>query len=177
MDFKGCYSSASIDLTKPIVDVNPDELHPGKCVTSCAFQSTTYAGLSHENRCYCFDTLPSNDVSKHKCNDPCNGDPSFKCGSLSYINVYRVRESLSTNFPIIIPSKVKMLTPFKATSSVHHRFSVDFGEGIILNTNNSEISYFATSADMKTVRNCSQNQHQKKPQILSNSATNCDGAA
>ncbi|XP_031568809.1 uncharacterized protein LOC116303418 [Actinia tenebrosa] len=151
VDFKGCYSSASIDLTKPINDVNPDELHPGKCVTSCVFQNAKYAGLSHENRCYCFDTLPGNDVSRHKCNDPCNGDPSFKCGSLFYVNVYGVRESVDANFLISIPSKVKLLTPFKVTSSVHHRFSVDFGEGIILITNKSEISYFATNVNKRTV--------------------------
>jgi hypothetical protein len=148
---KGCYSSAVIDLTKPISDVNPDELHPGKCVTSCGFQSATYAGLSNENRCYCFNVLPSNDVSKNKCNFPCNGDPSFSCGSQSYINVYEVRESLATNFPITMPNAVKFLSPFKVTSPVHNRFSVDFGDGTTFSSNTSEISYFVTNVNKRTV--------------------------
>ncbi|KAK3717327.1 hypothetical protein QZH41_011561, partial [Actinostola sp. cb2023] len=141
---KGCYSSDVLNVSKPSNDINSDDMHPGMCVTSCGLEAFTYAGVSVESRCYCFNGFPSNnDVSKYKCNEPCKGNPAFMCGSQSHVSIYEVRETLNKKLTVSVPSSIRMLESFKVTSANHHRFWVDFGDGITLRSNTSEITYFS----------------------------------
>jgi len=73
------------------------------------------------------------------------------CGDQSHVSMYEVRESLNANFGVTIPATVNLLESFKVTSSSHHYYTVDFGEGIVVTTNKSEIDYMAMEDETRNV--------------------------
>ncbi|KAF2864195.1 WSC-domain-containing protein [Piedraia hortae CBS 480.64] len=86
MTYSGCYSSSgSLDDQGPYMYQTS-----GYCQPICLKKNNAVLGLSGGSDCWCGDTLPpaNTKVDDSKCDSPCNGYGSDKCGGQGFYSVY-----------------------------------------------------------------------------------------
>ena len=60
------------------------------CQEFCVYYGYAFAGVKNSKRCLCGDMAPTKFVSSSKCNKPCLGNSTQKCGGKLAINVFAV---------------------------------------------------------------------------------------
>ncbi|EWC43779.1 hypothetical protein DRE_07344 [Drechslerella stenobrocha 248] len=101
-DALGCFSEISgRTLTDDQPDINGALMTVEVCLNRCGQQGYAYAGVENGQECWCAGKLPAEAIqydTDAKCNKPCKGDASQKCGGSSTIYIY-YNEDLDTPDP------------------------------------------------------------------------------
>ncbi|CAH0020298.1 unnamed protein product [Clonostachys rhizophaga] len=83
------------------------------CLDACRVRGYAYAGTENGNECWCGTNVGSKNikVDDAKCDVPCQGSPSGKCGGKSVIDLYHAKKLESASSSTIVPSGVSTTEP------------------------------------------------------------------
>ena len=87
-----------------------DDNTPAKCIALCREENYEFAGVNLGSYCLCGHTAPGSTVSMDKCDWPCRGDSSKKCGGYrGEMNVYSVTGRNASSW---LPLELLKLNPY-----------------------------------------------------------------
>jgi len=112
---QGCYRSVEENVVFKKVLENA-RMSKGICLDACVKEGMSITAIGSGIECFCGNNMPDEDLSKvsdSKCNKPCPGINTEKCGSLdgTYITVYL------SGVGKVIPHKKKVTSSSSSTSS------------------------------------------------------------
>ncbi|KAK0636800.1 carbohydrate-binding WSC, partial [Bombardia bombarda] len=94
----GCYTDSPDARVLPTQVTVSNGLTPEKCVSACAAQGFSYAGVEYMSECWCGSTTPSSTLKADDstCSLQCTGSSTETCGGAYLIDVYRTRSPVWT---------------------------------------------------------------------------------
>lgn len=86
----GCYANGGYYLLGAYLEDLGGVATPQYCIQICSYKGFRYAGLEAGSKCYCGNTFAytPTPLASTKCERPCTGDKTLKCGGDRAVYVY-----------------------------------------------------------------------------------------
>ena len=144
-NYLGCFKEGTF---KACGQYRKDVLTPEVCTTCCGTAGYNYSAVKFGDQCLCsHDINPARKVEDQQCQIPCTGDPVLRCGGHEAYSVYQCLGKYNSPCSLTMPTNVSTLEKFTSyfncqPGAVH---SLDFGENMIFNSTETNVSYLYQS--------------------------------
>lgn len=125
-----------------------DVLTPEVCTTCCGTAGYNYSAVKFGDQCLCSQYInAARKVEDQHCQIPCTGDPVLRCGGHEAYSVYQCLGKYNFPCSLTMPTNVSTLEKFTSYFNCQPgaEHSLDFGENMIFNSTEANVSYLYQS--------------------------------